>query len=149
MCIKRREFKGQMFPGNFVIISYFHYTLCSLCLYLWIQMILDETLFQDSSHKRGEMRWVVGLLIDGSVQKNNSRTLIDCSSFGLSAESRMYQRPPTKMFLVTAAIFADKPKAKINKNTLLCQPPSLHCKYCWSMQGSWSTYPLLSLPHPN
>jgi len=53
------------------------------------------------------------------------------------------------MFLITAPIYTDKLGAKINKNTLLCQPPGLHCKYCRSMQDSWSTFPLLSWPHAN
>lgn len=53
------------------------------------------------------------------------------------------------MFLITVPISTDKPRAKINKNTLLCQPPGLHCKYCKSVQSCRSTFPLRSLPHPN
>lgn len=48
----------------------------------------------------------------------------------------------------TVPISTDKLWAKVNKNTLLCLPPSLHCKYCRSAQGSWSTFPLLSLSQP-
>lgn len=161
--------KGKLKVGCFLVtlwsFLYCHYTFCALWLYVWIQKHLYGKLFYHwiASFPRQLNVYITLLqqrrteiscgIIDWwkCAEGQYSRIQIDYSSFCLSlnAKSQTHQRPPTKMFLITAAISSDKPRAKINKNTLLCQPPSLHCKYCCSMQGSWSTYPLLSLPHPN